>query len=93
MNSILQENKVCWVCGVNYQLHSHHIFEGFANRKQSEKYDLKVWLCARHHNMSNEGVHFNKELELKLKRLAQKKFEETHTREEFIKAFGRSYEL
>lgn len=44
------------------------------------------------HNMSNEGVHFNKELDLKFKRMAQKDFEESHgTREDFIKEFGRSY--
>lgn len=91
MNSIIQTNKVCWVCGVQYELHSHHILYGTANRKLSEKYGLKVWLCARHHNMSNNGVHSNKELDFKLKRLAQKKFEETHTRDDFIKTFGRNY--
>lgn len=51
---------------------------------------MKVWLCARHHT-SDYGVHFNKELDLKLKRMGQKKFEEKHTREEFIRLFGRNY--
>jgi hypothetical protein len=41
--------------------------------------------------MSNEGVHFNKKLDLKIKQLAQAKFEETHTREDFRAAFGKSW--
>lgn len=42
--------------------------------------------------MSNNGVHFNKELDLKFKRMAQEHFEENHgTREEFIREFDRSY--
>ena len=71
-------------------LHSHHIF-GAANRKKSEQHGLKVWLCGYHHNLSNTGVHFNKLLDSKLKRLAQGKYEETHTREEFMQEFGRNY--
>ena len=38
--------------------------------------------------MSNEGVHFNRELDLKLKRECQAKFEETHSREEIINIIG-----
>ena len=91
MRSIIQAKQECLVCRTTYNLHSHHCIGGTANRKQSEKYGLKVWLCVRHHNMSNEGVHFNRELDLKVKRLAQRKFEETHTREEFRAAFGKSY--
>ena len=59
-------------------------------RKQSEKYGLKVWLCMRHHT-GDRGVHFDKGLDRKLKEMAQTKFEEAHTREEFIKIFGRNY--
>ena len=93
MKSIIQEQKECYVCKTKYGLHEHHIFYGTANRKQSEKYGMKIWLCGRHHNLSNEGVHFNKELDLQIKRMAQKKFEETYKDLDFIKIFGRSYEL
>lgn len=41
--------------------------------------------------MSNEGVHFNRELDLKLKRECLAKFEETHSREEFMKIIGKNY--
>lgn len=45
-----------------------------------------------HHNMSNEGVHFNREMDLILKELGQKHFEAVHgSREQFIKIWGRSY--
>jgi len=91
MKSIIQNEKQCFVCGTEYNLHEHHIYEGTGRRKQSEKYGMKVWLCGRHHNLSNEGVHFNKELDLRLKRIAQRKFEETHTRDEFISSFSRNY--
>ena len=91
MHSIIQNEKCCFVCRTTYNLHDHHIFYGTSNRKQSEKYGLKVWLCGADHNMSNRGVHFNKELDLELKQLAQAKFEETHTRDEFRTAFGKSW--
>lgn len=92
METALQSEKECYVCGTTCNLHSHHIFMGTANRKQSEKYGLKVWLCAYHHNMSNEGVHFNKPLDNHLKEMAQQYFEEHFgTREDFRREFGKSY--
>ena len=91
MQSIIQKTQECLVCRITNNLHKHHVFYGTSNRKQSEKYGLTVYLCARHHNMSNEGVHFNKSLDLKIKQLAQRKFEETHTREEFRAIFGKSW--
>lgn len=91
MQSIIQDRKECYVCRTTYGLHDHHIFYGTSNRKQSEKHGLKVWLCGLDHNMSDAGVHFNKELDTELKQLAQRKFEETHTREEFRAIFGKSW--
>lgn len=89
MKSILQEDKVCFICG-NTQVHEHHIYFG-ANRKASENNGFKVYLCPYHHNMSDEGVHFNKELDIQLKKMCQEKFEEKHTREEFMKIIGKNY--
>lgn len=91
MKSIIQENKGCWVCGTTQDIHEHHILYGTANRRLSEKYGLKVWLCGKHHNLSNEGVHFNKELDRRLKVLAQKRFEEEYPNESFLRIFGRNY--
>ena len=91
MKSILQTEKSCLVCKTTYDIHTHHVFCGSSNRKNSEKYGLTVYLCGRHHNMSNNGVHFNKELDNKIKRFAQEEFEKKHTREEFRAIFGKSW--
>lgn len=92
MKSIIQKEKQCFVCGTTLNLHDHHIFFGTSNRQQSEKHGMKVWLCAYHHNMSNAGVHFDKELDLRLKKLAQECFESTYgDRNTFRRVFGKSY--
>ena len=92
MKSIIQENKECYVCKNTIGLHSHHILYGTANRRMSELYGLKVWLCPKHHNMSDEGVHFNRELDLQLKKLAQEYYEANYAdRVDFRETFGRNY--
>ena len=90
MKSVLQENKECFICGQTYELHLHHIIDG-PFRKKSEKYGLTVWLCPYHHNMSDQGVHFCRALDLALRREAQKAFEKTHSREEWMDAFEKNY--
>lgn len=92
MKSVLQEERKCMVCERSDVLHSHHIIYGRSNRKKSEKYGYKVWLCPCHHNMSNEGVHFNKLLDIQLKQMAQRHYESHHgSRSDFIQEFGRSW--
>lgn len=90
MESIIQIHKECFMCHRTGDLHSHHIFGG-PNRKWSEKYGLKIWLCPEHHNMSDNGVHFNKALDLQIKQIAQREFEDTYTREDFMRIFGKNY--
>lgn len=91
--SIIQDfnDKKCFVCGTTQNIHIHEVFFGTANRKLSIKYGLCVCLCARHHNMSNEGVHFNKQLDNELKKKGQEAFEKTYPEDNFIKVFGRNY--
>lgn len=91
MKSILQSEKQCYLTGETCPLHKHHIFFGRGLRKISEENGFWVYLLPRLHNMSNDGVHFNRELDLKLKRACQKKYEEKHTREEFMALIGRNY--
>ena len=91
MKSIIQSEKECFVCKTTLNLHEHHIIYGTSNRKQSEKYGLKVWLCQEHHTGSS-GVHFNRPFDLHLKKLAQEHFEgHFGHRSEFIRVFGKSY--
>ena len=69
------------------------IFFGTANRNISEQEGCWCYLCPRHHNASNYGVHVNHKLDLKLKRQCQRKWMEVNngTVEDFIKVFGRNY--
>lgn len=90
MKTILQDKKECYFCQ-NQNVEDHHIFFGTSNRKNSEKHGLKVWLCHVCHRDQIVGVHFSKARNLQLRRIAQGKFEETGTREDFIKIFGRNY--
>ena len=88
--SIIQDRKQCYVCGTTKNINIHEIYFG-KNRQNSIKNGFCAYLCGIHHNLSNAGVHFNKELDLKLKQECQRKFEETHTREEFMNIIKRSY--
>lgn len=89
--SIVQDKRECMICGAIDDLHRHHIIYGTANRKQSEQYGLTCYLCSWHHNMSQDSVHCNRDLDLKLKKFAQTKFEEVYKDKNFIEIFGKSY--
>ncbi|MEG1662526.1 MAG: hypothetical protein RR338_00915 [Clostridia bacterium] len=91
MKSILQKEKCCYACGRIDGLHLHHIYGGAANRKISDKNGFTVYLCAYHHNMSNFGVHFDKRLDLILKKECQREYEKTHSRKEFMALIGKNY--
>ena len=93
MNSILQTERKCYVCGGVNNLALHHCIYGTGKRALSEKYGLTIWLCAKHHNMSDEGVHFNKELDLRIKQMAQQECMQQNnmTMDQWLKVFRRSY--
>lgn len=81
--SIITDNMhKCFICGQAKQ-DLHEIFGG-KNRCKSIEYGLVIPICrAEHGNIKN--------FEKWLHRIGQLKFEESHTREEFIKEFGKSY--
>ena len=79
----------CVICGRPKEA-VHHVFGG-PNRKNSEKYGLKIPLCNSCHNMSPESIHFNRELDLTIKRKAQKIFESKYSHELFMEVFGKNY--
>ena len=96
MDSILHSKEDgCLVCG-NPFVEEHHVFYGTANRKLSEKYGLKVYLCAEHHR-GNTGVHHDHTFDRSLKRMAQRKFIEQFDDErkglnKFMEIFGENYD-
>lgn len=103
--SILQSVKECYLCRRDAELlgyggdltskglHEHHIMYGTAGRQQSEKYGLKVWLCVKHHNEDRGlyAVHFNKEVNLRLRMDAERAFLQAHTFDEWMRVFGQNY--
>ena len=89
-DSIIQSEKECWFCGARVSLEEHHIFAGVANRKISEKYGLKVYLCHRHHT-GEDGAQYCKEKNLQLKRIAQQRFEEIYSHELWMSVIRKNY--
>ena len=88
-DSIMSDKKECFVCGRSGALHLHHVFGG-ANRKKSDIYGCWCWLCPEHHT-GNNGVHFKRELDLKLKKECQSIWERSHSRDEWFRKFGKSF--
>lgn len=89
------ENKSCFLCGRNGtgdRLERHHIFGG-ARRKLSEQYNLCVYLCGeRCHRNGKYSAHQNFEIAEYLHKYAEALFlNQGHTKEEFIKVFGKDY--
>ena len=79
------------MCGTTQNLHCHHVCGGTANRRLSEEYGLKVWLCQYHHT-GQRGVHFNKDLDTQLKKLAQERFEAVYGQNiSFRDVFGKNF--
>lgn len=87
--SILNNLDKCFVCGKPKEA-IHEVYFG-KNRQVSIKNGFCVGLCHAHHNMSNEGVHFNIALDMALKKLYQEEYEKTHSRAEFIRLIGKNY--
>lgn len=87
---LVEDMDHCVECG-KVRVAMHHVFYGIANRPLSDEDGYIIPMCHRHHNGSNEAIHFNRELDLKWKRIAQLHYERTHTRKEFIERYGRSY--
>lgn len=81
-------DRICAVCGRPFA-ERHEIFFG-PYRQLSIKYGLQIDLCYEHHR-GMTGPHRNRAVDLKYKRAAQAKFEESHSREEFRRLFVKSY--
>lgn len=79
----------CYVTGTNNDVHIHHVF-GAANKVHSEEYGFMLPLCAEYHNMSDKGIHFDKEFDLRMKRECQEYWlNNISSKDEFIKVFGK----
>jgi len=89
--SIIQQNKEkCFLCSGRAS-EEHHCIYGIANRKLSEKYGLKVYLCSNCHREGKYAVHRCYETDIKLKIIAQRRFKEEYPQLNFVQIFGRNY--
>ena len=90
--SILSNERRCYICGSTVNLQKHHILYGTSNRKNSERWGCWCYLCAYHHTMSDEAVHFNHLLDLSLKQECQRAFEDQiGDSEMFMSIFGKNW--
>lgn len=79
----------CYICGSHVNIQNHHIFFGNGNRKNSDYCGLTVHLCLEHHKEDKMSAHKNREVNYRLRQIAQRAFEREHgSREDFMRIFG-----
>ena len=98
--SILHDKRdgTCYLCMLlNYDydrrsnLEEHHVMDGNPNRRHSEHYGLKVYLCQQHHRTGPEAVHKNAANMRLLQRKAQEAFEKKYSHEKWMEVFGQNF--
>lgn len=89
-DSIMQNSRECFITGDTTRLCRHHIYAG-GRRQTSEKWGCWVWLRYDWHNGANYGVHFNHDLDIRLKRQCQEQFERLYGHDKFMQVFGKSW--
>lgn len=96
--TILKTQKgICYLCSNLYgdykeqYTEEHHIMYGSGERAISEAEGLKVYLCLAHHRTGQQAVHNCEQTRILLCRIAQQEFEQTHTRDEWMRLFKRNY--
>jgi hypothetical protein len=87
MKSIIdQDRNNCFLCGRYLHLEEHHLLPG-RNRKNSEKYGLKVSVCRECHNK----IHSDIQILNNLRQLGQTVFERKYSHEKWMKVFMKNY--
>ena len=93
-HSILQgDEKYCWVSGARgVPLERHHCLHGTGMRKIADNLGLFVYLTPEWHR-GTYGVHGKNghDLDMLLKRVCQRRYEEIHGREAWMELIGRNY--
>lgn len=86
--SIMQDEKECYLTGVQAGLDKHHIYHGTANRKISEQWGCWCWLK---HSIHMDLHDRDKELDRFLQKECQKAFEAKYSHKKFMELFGKNY--
>ena len=87
--SILNNLDYCYFCGKPAEC-IHEVYYG-KNRQISIKNGFCIGLCNYHHNMSDQSVHFNQEMNKELRRVYQEAFEKMFSHEEVMGLIGENY--
>ena len=85
--SIMQTEKRCYLTGAEVWLDKHHVFTG-PRRKAADKWGCWVWLRHDVHMYMHQQ---DPELERRLKRECQERFEEIYDHDTFMRVFGKNY--
>jgi len=92
-----RKDGTCYLCvrlGGDYRIHrqleKHHVFPG-KNRMVSDRNGLIVWLCHEHHRSSAAAVHVCHGNMLIIQQDAQREYEKTHTRQQWMELIGKNY--
>ena len=88
--SIMQDKRECYISGFSTNLARHHIYGG-GRRQLSDIWGCWVWLRYDWHNGASYGVHFNRDLDIRLKQQCQKRFEKLYGHDKFMEVFGKSW--
>ncbi len=88
----IMPKSIFWETQRFYGSHRHEVFGG-ANRQLSIEDGLVIFLIPEMHNMSNQGIHFNKEFMDYVHKIGQQTWQKYYnkTEEDFIKRYGKSY--
>lgn len=98
--SIIQDKRggECYLCNMLLGIDTpaacreeHHVMHGTANRKLSEHYGLKVYLCPYHHRNGPQAAHRCRQTDILIKQAAQRVFERKYSPEKWMEVFGKNY--
>lgn len=78
----------CFICHSTMNLDLHHCIHGSGRKPLADEDGLFVALCRLHHTRLHDFGEYDGEL----KALAQRTYVKEHSREEFLKRYGRFYE-
>lgn len=86
---LMSESGVCFLCQKRGTTECHHVFNGNPNRKRSEQYGLKIYLCDACHRK----VHADQGLDDSVKAYVQEQAMKHYgwEVEDFSKIFGKNY--
>ena len=88
MESIIQSDKACYLCGCEVGLELHHVWHGTGNRRCADTDGLTVWLCQQcHRNLHDKG-----EKDRYLMEIGERAYLNRYNKsiDDFIKRYGKN---